>query len=80
MHSAIGRLLMSQSPPHGLSGICPTGLATQYVWSRAVYNVVYIAGEERIKTRGYLRSVIFLAGCVPPPVRLWLEAAAAATM
>lgn len=64
----------------GVNPVLIGRLATQYIWSRAVYNVVYIAGEERIKTRGYLRSVIFLAGCVPPPVRLWLEAAAAATM
>lgn len=63
----------------GVNPVLIGRLATQYIWSRILYNVVYIAGEERIKTRGYLRSLVFLAGCVPPPVRLWLEAAAAST-
>lgn len=64
----------------GVNPVLIGRLATQYIWSRALYNVVYIVGEERIKTRGYLRSAVFFAGCVPPPVRLWLEAAAAATV
>lgn len=64
----------------GVNPVTIGRLATQYIWSRAFYNFVYVAGEERIKTQGFLRTAIFWAGCVPPPVRLWLEAAAAATV
>ncbi|GAB0491306.1 hypothetical protein MMPV_002558 [Pyropia vietnamensis] len=64
----------------GVSPVIIGRLATQYVLSRAFYNIVYVAGEERIKTRGFLRSAVFWLGCVPPPVRLWIEAAAAATV
>lgn len=64
----------------GVNPVLIGRLATQYIWSRAVYNVVYVAGEERIKTQGFIRTAVFWAGCVPPPVRLWLEAAAAATV
>lgn len=64
----------------GVNPVVIGRLATQYICSRALYNVVYVAGEERIKTKGFLRTAIFWAGCVPPPVRLWLEAAAAATV
>eukprot|EP00168_Porphyra_purpurea_P006937 TRINITY_DN1851_c1_g1_i1.p2 TRINITY_DN1851_c1_g1~~TRINITY_DN1851_c1_g1_i1.p2 ORF type:complete len:173 (+),score=59.32 TRINITY_DN1851_c1_g1_i1:68-520(+) len=64
----------------GVSPAVIAARATEYVGGRAVYNVVYVAGEAKIKTRGYLRTAVFFLGCLAPAARLWLSAAAEATL
>jgi len=64
----------------GVSPAVIAARATEYIAGRALYNVVYVAGEAKIKTRGYLRSAVFFLGCVAPATRLWVSAAAEATL
>eukprot|EP00180_Rhodochaete_pulchella_P002181 Plantae.Rhodophyta-Rhodochaete_pulchella.ctg3283.p1 GENE.Plantae.Rhodophyta-Rhodochaete_pulchella.ctg3283~~Plantae.Rhodophyta-Rhodochaete_pulchella.ctg3283.p1 ORF type:complete len:146 (+),score=13.34 Plantae.Rhodophyta-Rhodochaete_pulchella.ctg3283:345-782(+) len=49
--------------------------ATRYVVARILYIVVYLTGEEKLPTKGLLRTTLWAFGCLSPSIMLWTEAA-----
>mmetsp|Transcript_30042 Transcript_30042/g.73185 ORF Transcript_30042/g.73185 Transcript_30042/m.73185 type:complete len:147 (+) Transcript_30042:350-790(+) len=62
------------------AGVAPSVVATQasiYIIGRALYVLVYLVGENRLPTKGYLRSAIFGTAVLGNTIMLWTNAAQA---